>query len=109
MTVVEPGPGMVCFTLELARLVGLHEEVIVSRFSAPDQLQVPGEDHAAASGRHLDEILVRYRREVCDVASQEAQKCGQFSQHDIGDESGLHENPATLLEMDVTIDPQSIL
>jgi len=89
--------------------VARYEEVIVTGVSAPDQLQVPGEDHATASGRHLDEILVRYRREVCYVASQEAQPCGQFSQHDIGDESGLHENPATLLEMDVTIDPQSIL
>jgi putative FmdB family regulatory protein len=82
--------------------------VVVTRFSAPNQLQVAGEDHAAASGRHLDEILVRYRREVFYVASQEAQPCAQFSQHDIGDESGLHENPATLLGMDVSIDAQYI-
>ena len=88
--------------------VALYEEVIVSRFSAPDQLTVPGEDNAAASGRHLDEILVRYRREVFYVASQEAQPCGQFSQHDIGDESGLHENPTPLFGMDVSIDSKSI-
>ena len=89
--------------------VVLYEEVVVTRFSAPDQLQVPGEDHATASGRHLDEILVRYRRKVFHIASQEAQPCGQFSQHDIGYESGLHENPASLFGVDVSIDPQSIL
>jgi len=88
--------------------VARYEEVIVTGVSAPDQLQVPGEDHATASGRHLDEILVRYRREVCYVASQEAQPCGQFSQHDIGDESGLHENPTPLFGIDVSIDPKSI-
>jgi hypothetical protein len=89
--------------------VALYEEVDATRFSAPDQLQVPGEDNAAASGRHLDEILVRYRREVFYVASQEAQPCGQFSQHDIGDESGLHENQATILRKDISIDAQFIL
>jgi len=90
-------------------IVALYEEVVVTRFPAPDQLQVPGEDHAATPGRHLNEILVRYRREVFYVASKEAQPCGQFSQHDIGDERGLHENSAILLGMDVSIDGQSIL
>jgi hypothetical protein len=72
--------------------------MVAPRFPAPDQLRIAREDHPAGSGRPSDKIFIRYLREIFDVASQEAQPCGQLSEHDVGDESGLRIHTATSLE-----------
>jgi hypothetical protein len=56
----------------IPEVVSPHEEMVSLRFPAPDQFRIAREDHPAGSERLSDEILIRYLREIFDVASQEA-------------------------------------
>jgi hypothetical protein len=81
----------------ILKVVAPNEEMVVPRFATPDQFRIARQDYPTGPGCLIDQVFIRYLREILDVASQEAQPRGQLSEHDVCDESGLRRHTFTSL------------